>query len=141
VGGESRSDRKDHGKEHEQLAVTRETELVHQGRDDPPGENSEAHHESDDQAEGLGQPRQRAHGVAARVRVASRVAGVRREAADAQQRAHTLHVELLRLSQQAEAANSRSSQLAVRGLRYHLLQWGGPDLVTPAQPPLLMLHG
>ena len=41
-----------------------------------------------------------------------RLAGVRREAADAQQRAHTLHVELLRLSQQAEAANSRSSQLA-----------------------------
>ena len=41
-----------------------------------------------------------------------RLAGVRREAAEAQQRAHTLHVELLRLSQQAEAANSRSSQLA-----------------------------
>jgi chromosome segregation protein len=41
-----------------------------------------------------------------------RLAGVRREAADAQQRAHMLHVELLRLSQQAEAANSRSSQLA-----------------------------
>jgi chromosome segregation protein len=41
-----------------------------------------------------------------------RLATVRREAAEAQQRAHTLHVELLRLSQQAEAANSRSSQLA-----------------------------
>ena len=36
---------------------------------------------------------------------------------------------------------ARNSQLAVRGLRYHLLQWGGPELVTPAQPPLLMLHG
>ncbi len=41
-----------------------------------------------------------------------RLAGVRREAAEAQQRAHTLHVELLRLTQQAEAANARSSQLA-----------------------------
>jgi pimeloyl-ACP methyl ester carboxylesterase len=36
---------------------------------------------------------------------------------------------------------ARSSHLAVRGLRYHLLQWGGPELATPAQPPLLMLHG
>ncbi|MCY7316186.1 MAG: chromosome segregation protein SMC [Rubrivivax sp.] len=36
----------------------------------------------------------------------------RREAADAQNRAHTLHVELLRLSQQAEAATTRREQLA-----------------------------
>jgi chromosome segregation protein len=41
-----------------------------------------------------------------------RLASVRREAAEAQQRAHTLHVELLRLSQQAEAAQARSTQLA-----------------------------
>jgi chromosome segregation protein len=41
-----------------------------------------------------------------------RLAGVRRDAAEAQQRAHALHVELLRLTQQAEAASSRSSQLA-----------------------------
>jgi chromosome segregation protein len=37
---------------------------------------------------------------------------VRREAAEAQNRAHGLHVELLRLSQQAEAATSRREQLA-----------------------------
>ncbi len=36
----------------------------------------------------------------------------RREAADAQTKAHTLHVELLRLTQQLEAASSRSTQLA-----------------------------
>ncbi len=42
-----------------------------------------------------------------------KLAGVRREAADAQTRAHQLHVELLRLSQQAEAASARSSQLDV----------------------------
>ncbi len=40
-----------------------------------------------------------------------KLAGVRREAAEAQTRAHQLHVELLRLSQQAEAASARSSQL------------------------------
>ena len=37
----------------------------------------------------------------------------RREAADAQNRAHGLHVELLRLSQQAEAATARREQLSV----------------------------
>ena len=36
---------------------------------------------------------------------------------------------------------SQSSFLAVRGLRYHLHQWGDASLVTAAQPPLLMLHG
>jgi len=41
-----------------------------------------------------------------------RLQGARREAAEAQTRAHTLHVELLRLSQQAEAATTRRDQLA-----------------------------
>ena len=41
-----------------------------------------------------------------------RLLTVRREAAEAQTRAHTLHVELLRLSQQAEAATTRRDQLA-----------------------------
>jgi len=40
-----------------------------------------------------------------------RLAAARREAAQAQSRAHQLQVELLRLSQQAEAASSRSAQL------------------------------
>ncbi|MDE2457249.1 MAG: chromosome segregation protein SMC, partial [Burkholderiales bacterium] len=40
-----------------------------------------------------------------------RLQAARREAGEAQTRAHTLHVELLRLSQQAEAASQRSSQL------------------------------
>ncbi|HVK33533.1 MAG TPA: chromosome segregation protein SMC, partial [Burkholderiaceae bacterium] len=40
-----------------------------------------------------------------------KLASVRREAAEAQTRAHQLHVELLRLSQQAEAASVRSTQL------------------------------
>jgi len=40
-----------------------------------------------------------------------KLAGVRREAAEVQNRAHQLHVELLRLSQQAEAASARSTQL------------------------------
>jgi chromosome segregation protein len=40
-----------------------------------------------------------------------RLAAVRREASDAQARAHQLHVELLRLSQQQEAASTRHGQL------------------------------
>ena len=32
----------------------------------------------------------------------------------------------------------RSTTLPVRGLSYHLLQWGEP---TPGQPPLVMVHG
>ncbi len=40
-----------------------------------------------------------------------RLAGVRREAAEAQTRAHQTQVELLRLSQQAEASEARRSQL------------------------------
>jgi len=42
---------------------------------------------------------------------AQRLHAARREAAEAQNRAHGLHVELLRLTQQAEAAQSRSRQL------------------------------
>jgi chromosome segregation protein len=48
---------------------------------------------------------------AACTEAAARLATSRREAADAQTRAHQLHVELLRLSQQAEAASGRRSQL------------------------------
>jgi pimeloyl-ACP methyl ester carboxylesterase len=29
----------------------------------------------------------------------------------------------------------------VRGLRYHVLTWGAPELATPERPPLVMLHG
>jgi len=42
---------------------------------------------------------------------AQRLQSVRREASDAQTRAHELHVELLRLSSQAEAATTRRTQL------------------------------
>jgi chromosome segregation protein len=42
---------------------------------------------------------------------AMRLAGARRDAAEAQTRAHQLQVELLRLTQQTEAANSRREQL------------------------------
>ncbi len=41
----------------------------------------------------------------------ARLAGLRREASEAQARAHQLHVELLRLSGQAEAASTRRAQL------------------------------
>jgi pimeloyl-ACP methyl ester carboxylesterase len=36
---------------------------------------------------------------------------------------------------------ARSEFVTVRGLRYHLLQWGNLDLVAPERPPLVMLHG
>ena len=36
---------------------------------------------------------------------------------------------------------ARSRFVALRGLRYHLLQWGEASLVTPKRPPLVMLHG
>ena len=49
---------------------------------------------------------------AAYTEASMRLATVRREAAEAQNRAHGLHVELLRLSQQAEAASSRREQLS-----------------------------
>jgi pimeloyl-ACP methyl ester carboxylesterase len=35
----------------------------------------------------------------------------------------------------------RSLFADLRGLRYHALQWGDASLVTPARPPLVMLHG
>lgn len=35
----------------------------------------------------------------------------------------------------------RSRFLMVRGLRYHVLEWGSPALATPERPPLVMLHG
>jgi pimeloyl-ACP methyl ester carboxylesterase len=34
-----------------------------------------------------------------------------------------------------------SRHVDVRGLRYHVLQWGDASLATPERPPLLMLHG
>ena len=34
-----------------------------------------------------------------------------------------------------------SSHLSLRGLRYHVLSWGAPELVTPEHPALVMLHG
>jgi chromosome segregation protein len=49
---------------------------------------------------------------AAYTEASQRLLAARREAAEAQTKAHTLHVELLRLTQQAEAATSRSTQLA-----------------------------
>ena len=49
---------------------------------------------------------------AAYTEASQRLLAARREAAEAQTQAHTLHVELLRLTQQAEAASSRSTQLA-----------------------------
>ncbi|MBK1690157.1 chromosome segregation protein SMC [Rubrivivax gelatinosus] len=48
---------------------------------------------------------------AAYTEASGRLSAARREAADAQNRAHALHVELLRLSQQAEAALQRREQL------------------------------
>ena len=36
---------------------------------------------------------------------------------------------------------SRSRFIAVRGLRYHLLEWGNDSMVTPDRPSLVMLHG
>jgi pimeloyl-ACP methyl ester carboxylesterase len=36
---------------------------------------------------------------------------------------------------------ARSEFVTVRGLRYHLLQWGHLGLVAPERPPLVMLHG
>lgn len=36
---------------------------------------------------------------------------------------------------------SRSRFVDVRGLRYHLLEWGDPALATPERPTLVMAHG
>ena len=35
----------------------------------------------------------------------------------------------------------QSTFVPVRGLRYHVHQWGNASLCTPERPPLLMLHG
>lgn len=35
----------------------------------------------------------------------------------------------------------RSTFVPLRGLRYHVQQWGDATLVTPDRPPLVMLHG
>jgi pimeloyl-ACP methyl ester carboxylesterase len=40
-----------------------------------------------------------------------------------------------------ERRTARSRFLNVRGLRYHVLQWGDAGLVTPERPPLVMVHG
>ena len=37
--------------------------------------------------------------------------------------------------------HAQSRYVQVRGLRYHVLQWGGAELATPQRPPLVMLHG
>jgi chromosome segregation protein len=49
---------------------------------------------------------------AAYTEASTRLAGARRDAAEAQTRAHALHVDVLRVAQQAEAASARRSQLA-----------------------------
>jgi pimeloyl-ACP methyl ester carboxylesterase len=36
---------------------------------------------------------------------------------------------------------ARSRFLQVRGLRYHILEWGDARLITPDRPPLVMVHG
>ncbi|CAG1018470.1 Cis-3-alkyl-4-alkyloxetan-2-one decarboxylase [Burkholderiaceae bacterium] len=36
---------------------------------------------------------------------------------------------------------SRSRFIPVRGLRYHVLQWGDASLATAERPPLVMVHG
>ena len=36
---------------------------------------------------------------------------------------------------------SRSEFLTLRGLRYHVRQWGDERLVAPCRPPLVLLHG
>jgi pimeloyl-ACP methyl ester carboxylesterase len=36
---------------------------------------------------------------------------------------------------------STSTFLTLRGLQVHLRSWGGPELVTPERPPLVMVHG
>ena len=35
----------------------------------------------------------------------------------------------------------RSRFISVRGLRYHVLEWGSAATVTPERPPLMLLHG
>jgi pimeloyl-ACP methyl ester carboxylesterase len=37
--------------------------------------------------------------------------------------------------------SAQSSFVPLRGLSYHVLQWGSATLATPQRPPLVMLHG
>ncbi len=37
--------------------------------------------------------------------------------------------------------SARSTFLPIRGLNYHVQQWGDASLVTPERPPLVMVHG
>lgn len=45
------------------------------------------------------------------------------------------------LAPYAVRRESRSEFIALRGLRYHVRQWGDASLVTPDCPPLVMVHG
>lgn len=40
-----------------------------------------------------------------------------------------------------ERRRARSLFLQVRGLRYHVLQWGEPTMASPDRPTLVMVHG
>jgi pimeloyl-ACP methyl ester carboxylesterase len=40
-----------------------------------------------------------------------------------------------------ERRRAVSTFVPLRGLRYHVLQWGETSLATPARPPLVLLHG
>jgi pimeloyl-ACP methyl ester carboxylesterase len=39
------------------------------------------------------------------------------------------------------ARTATSTTLPIRGLNYHLLQWGDAALTSPARPPLVLVHG
>jgi pimeloyl-ACP methyl ester carboxylesterase len=41
----------------------------------------------------------------------------------------------------ATTRSARSRFLALRGLRYHLLEWGDASQASPQRPPLIMMHG
>ena len=36
---------------------------------------------------------------------------------------------------------ARSLFVPLRGLRYHVMVWGDPSMVTPETPPLVLVHG
>jgi len=40
-----------------------------------------------------------------------------------------------------QVRHSTSTFLPIRGLNYHVQQWGDASLVTPERPPLVMVHG
>jgi len=46
-----------------------------------------------------------------------------------------------RMTPYAVRRESHSDFLTLRGLRYHVRQWGDESLVTPDRPPLVLLHG